>query len=63
LGLPRNAFISVASGMLEQQASTGSSLRVPYLTGLLAAAAGYVGVALFEAWQTAGARLWREDLP
>ena len=49
-GGPRSALASVASGMLVWAA--GKYLlfvSAPYLAGLAAAAAGYVGVALFEA--------------
>ncbi len=48
-GGPRSAFASVASGMLVWAAGKYLfAAPAPYLTGLLAAAAGYVGVALIE---------------
>jgi Na+/proline symporter len=49
-GGPRSALVSVASGMLVWAAGRYLlPLPVPYLTGLLAATVGYVGVALVEA--------------
>jgi SSS family solute:Na+ symporter len=49
-GGPRSAFVSVASGMLVWAAGKYLfAVPAPYLTGLLAAVAGYVGVALIEA--------------